>query len=260
VKAIDTFVDGWPGDYTKEWATVKQLAGAWITLSWPQAYDVDEIVLYDRPNSDDRITQATLSFSDGSSMIVGPLSNNGSGNVFTFPSKTITWVRMTVNQATGYNIGLAEFEVVGSPTQISSSNIAPLASVTASSERVESGQRAVKAVDTFVDGWPGDYTKEWATVKQLAGAWITLSWPQAYDVDEIVLYDRPNSDDWITQATLSFSDGSSMIVGPLANNGSGNVFTFPSKTITWVRMTVNQATGYNIGLSEFEAIGYPSSN
>ncbi|MBI4687093.1 MAG: hypothetical protein HY756_04840, partial [Nitrospirae bacterium] len=44
-------------------------------------------------------------------------------------------------------------------------------------------------------------------------------------------------------------------VGPLTNNGSGNTYTFAARTVTWVRLVVNQAAGYNAGLSEFEVYG-----
>jgi len=36
----------------------------------------------------------------------------------------------------------------------------------------------------------------------------------------VVLYDRPNATDQITGGTLTFSDGSSVAVGSLANDGS----------------------------------------
>ena len=51
-----------------------------------------------------------------------------------------------------------------------STNIAPLGAVTASSEALADGQQAVKAVDEVIDGWPGDFTREWATLSEGAGA------------------------------------------------------------------------------------------
>ncbi len=65
----------------------------------------------------------------------------------------------------------------------------------------------------MVDGYPGDYTREWATTRQKSGAWLKLVWGSAYTVNQVVLYDRPNTNDQITSATLSFSDGSSVPVG-----------------------------------------------
>jgi PKD repeat protein len=140
------------------------------------------------------------------------------------------------------------------------SNIALLAEVTASSENTSTGQLAVKAVDGVADGYPGDYTKEWATLKEKSGAWIHLAWSSAYLVDRIILYDRPNTGDQILSATLSFSDGSTLEVGPLNNTGGATEYTFSAKVITSVTMMVDQASAStnNIGLSEIEVYGESS--
>jgi LmbE family N-acetylglucosaminyl deacetylase len=137
---------------------------------------------------------------------------------------------------------------------ISTSNIAPIAAVTASSENPPDGQQAVKAVDGVVDGYPGDYTREWATDGENDGAWITLTWARPYSVNHIVLYDRPNSDDQILSATLLFSDGSTIVVGALDNSGLPTEVTFPPRVVTSVRLTVNttSAATQNVGLAEIE--------
>ncbi len=356
VKAVDGVIDGYPGDYTREWATTGQGAGAWIKLTWSNPYIVDRVMLYDRPNGSDQILSATLSFSDGSTVAVGPLDNSGSGVEIIFSPRTVTNVKLTVNSvssSTG-NVGLAEFKVFGTPganfapvanagpdqtvvenalvyldgsaskdpnndpiisyqwTQTAgkavalanattaypsfttpsgltrnevltfqlvvsdgtlssaadsvnitvtaanpSPNVAPLASVTASSENTANGQLAVKAVDGVVDGYPGDYTREWATRSQGVGAWILLTWGNYYVVDRMVLYDRPNSNDQILGATLSFSDGSTVAVGPLDNSGKAVEITFAPRTTSSVKLTVNSvssSTG-NVGLAEFQVFG-----
>jgi LmbE family N-acetylglucosaminyl deacetylase len=353
-KAIDGVIDGYPGDYTKEWATVGQLAGAWITLTWSSPVSVSEVVLYDRPNLTDNVTSGTLTFSDGSSISVGQLPNDGTGYPVTFAAKTITWVKFTVDTAVGQNIGLSEFQVFAAgggttgpavsslslspsavvgggsstgtvtltlaapsggaavtltssnatvatvpasvtvsegltsatftvstspvtattsvtisatyngqtqtatltvnPEPATGTNVAPNATATCSSQNQSTGQLCAKAIDGVIDGYPGDYTKEWATVGQLAGAWITLTWSSPVSVSEVVLYDRPNLTDNVTSGTLTFSDGSSISVGQLPNDGTGYPVTFAAKTITWVKFTVDTAVGQNIGLSEFQVL------
>jgi hypothetical protein len=138
-------------------------------------------------------------------------------------------------------------------------NIAPLATVTASSQYTSTGQLATKAVDGIVDGYPGDYTREWATVGQGAGAWIRLAWGTPYTLDRVVLYDRPNSNDQVLGGTLSFSDGSTVAVGALTNSGSGVTVSFTPRSVTSVTFTVNSvsATSRNIGLMEFQSYGGP---
>ena len=90
-----------------------QLAGAWIQLSWSSPVQVSEVVLYDRPNLSDNVLTGTLQFSDGTSLPVGKLPNDASsGFAVSFATKTITWVKFVVTNAVGYNIGLAEFQVI----------------------------------------------------------------------------------------------------------------------------------------------------
>ena len=448
VKAVDGVIDGYPGDYTKEWATTGQGVGAFLNLAWSSPYSVDQVVLYDRPNLDDSITGATLTFSDGSSIVVGPLNNNGAATTYSFPARVITGVKMTVTgvSSTTANAGLSEIQVYGIPaggtqytlttgvtppgagsatanpslpvypsgtkvvltaapsagysfsgwsggasgtanpltvtmagdlsltanftplpgtlavtpatalsatgtpggpftpssstytlqnsgssditwsasntqtwvtlsatggslapgatatltvtlnsiaatlavgsysdtvtftnvtngsgntaravnltvTTVQSANIAPLATVTASTQNAATGQTAVKAVDGVIDGYPGDYTREWATTGQGVGSWLNLSWSSPYSVNKVVLYDRPNLNDNITSATLAFSDGSSIVVGPLNNDGTATTYSFSARVITGLKLTVTgvSSTTGSVGLSELQVYGIPSS-
>ena len=136
-----------------------------------------------------------------------------------------------------------------------SNNLAPSATVTASSQNTSTGQLAVKAVDGVVDGYPGDYTREWATVGGKVGSWLELAWSSAQTVQTVVLYDRPNLNDQITAATLTFSNGSSVSVPALNNNGSATTVTLSTPvTTTSLLMTVNsvKSTTQNIGLAEIQ--------
>jgi len=129
--------------------------------------------------------------------------------------------------------------------------------VTASSENATDGQQAIKAVDGVVDGWPGDYTREWATSGQRVGAWIKLSWSTSYMVDKIVLYDRPNSNDRVTGGTLTFSDGTSISVTSLSNNGAAKTVILPPRNVNSVTFTITSVSAgtQNVGLAEIEVYG-----
>lgn len=346
-KAVDGIVSGFPNDSTKEWATVGQLAGAWITLNWSKIQTISQIRLFDRINLDDNIRSGTLFFGDGSSIQVGALPYNGAGLILTFEPKRVLSLTFRVDSAVGRNIGLAEIQTLGwssniapeiidgpfamppvindiqqsnltvnaidadgdalsyswtasggaisgsgssavfTPPRVSTQtvftvtvtisdgqggtvassvpitvtpsftiNIAPSASVSVSSENTSTGQLGIKAVDKVINGWPSDSTKEWATVRQLAGAWITLSWGQPQEISQIRLYDRPNLTDNIRSGTLFFSDGSSIPVGTLPNSGTRFSVDFASKSVTWIRFRVDSAVGSNIGLAEIEVYGY----
>jgi LmbE family N-acetylglucosaminyl deacetylase len=142
------------------------------------------------------------------------------------------------------------------------SNIAPQATVTASSQNTATGQLATKAVDGVIDGYPGDYTKEWATVGGGANSWLNLQWNNAFTVSKVILYDRPNLDDQITGATLKFSDGTVVQVPALNNDGSATVVTFPAVTTSSLLMTVTSVSSntQNIGLAEIQVFPVSSAN
>lgn len=132
------------------------------------------------------------------------------------------------------------------------------ATVTSSSENTTTKQYCKNVINGITVGSPyandffGLYTNEWAALGEVAGAWIKLSWNKSIQANKIILYDRPNFTDQIIRGTLTFSNGSSIQVGPLPNNGSPYAVYFPTKTFTSVKLTVVEGTGYNIGLSEFE--------
>ena len=451
LKAVDGFTDGFPVDPDHEWATLAERAGAWIELQWPLAYMLNRVRLYDRPNPDDHILAGTLSFSDGSSVAVGPLNNDGTSVDVLFTPRRARWIRFTVNSTSSStaNVGLAEilvFEQAGttadqppiaiagasqstpggvvvqldasassdpegqpvtflwtqtagpavtlsSPTSATPSfaapvatrvlqllrfqvmvndgtstsgdttdvtilalpntvpianagldqtvtggslvqlngqgsvdgeadpltyawtqiaglpvaltaatsalptftappaqthvqvlafdlvvrdgfvnsavdtvivrveaqpnpaNIAVLATATASTSASVVDQAAFMAIDGVVAGFPALRTSEWASASEGIGAWLQLDWPSDHTVNAIRLFDRVNSADQITGGTLTFSDGSSLVVGPLPNSGAVPLeLAFSPRAIRWVRLTVN-AVGPNTnaaGLAEFE--------
>ena len=437
--AIDGVVDGYPGNYTHEWATNGGGAGSWLKLTWSTAQTVQQVVLYDRPNTADQITSGTLTFSDGSTVSVPSLNNDGSATVVDLTTPvTTTSVQLTVSTVSGttQNVGLAEIQVFsaaqgtpviplanagsaqtvtpgstvqldgsgssdpgGNPSykwtqtsgpavtlssstavkptfaapssaatltfqlvvsdgsltsqpssvtitdaassipvanagpnqsvttgatvqldgsgsvdpggapvygwtqtsgyavtlssatavkptfvaptagtyvfqlvvsdmfQVSqtstvtitvaapSNNIAPSATVAASSQNTSTGQSASSAIDGVVDGYPGNYTHEWATNGGGAGSWLKLTWSTAQTVQQVVLYDRPNTADQITSGTLTFSDGSTVSVPSLNNDGSATVVNLTTPvTTTSVQLTVSTVSGttQNVGLAEIQ--------
>jgi LmbE family N-acetylglucosaminyl deacetylase len=144
----------------------------------------------------------------------------------------------------------------------SNRNVAPLATITASTQNSAAGQLAIKAVDGVADGYPGDRTREWATQGQRAGAWIEMRWSQSFQINRVVLFDRPNVSDHITAGVLTFSDGSSVPVGPLNNDGSASEVRFAARGITSLRFEVtatSSATG-NVGLAEMRVFSPYSVN
>ena len=273
-RAVDGVAEGYPTETSMEWSSAQQTAGAWVQVTWPTPVTLDRIVLHDRPNPDDETLAGQLSFSDGSSVAVGALPNNGQALNVSFAKRAVTSVRFTVTSAGAatYASGLAELEAWGTvggapkpPTTPSPSptpqgtNVARAAGVsaTASSANTATGQTAAKAIDGSATGYPTDSTKEWSTVGGKAGSWLQLNWPTPVSLTRIVLYDRPNTADQITGGTLTFSDGTTEPVTSLNNTGTATTITFNPHTTTSLRLTINTVSGTteNVGLAELEAWG-----
>jgi hypothetical protein len=141
-------------------------------------------------------------------------------------------------------------------------NIAPFSSVQCSSENISTNQTCDKAIDEIIDGWPGDYTKEWATSGEHVGAWIQLDWSSAFTIERIVFYDRPNLDDQVLSGTIRFGDDTTVNVGTLPNGGAPlEIVLSQPKTTSSLRFTVNSVSSStrNIGLSEIEVFAVSSN-
>ena len=214
--------------------------------------------------------------SNGTVLLTGPAQGdavitltNGSPSIITIPAsvtvpsgtKSVSFPVTTQSVSSATSVAISAL-YVGQTTKVSlrvapyvPPNLATSATVTVSSQSINTQQQGIKAIDGIVDGSPGDYTEEWATLGQLAGAWLKLSWGLPVTTSQVVLYDRPNLVDNVTSATLSFSDGTTVPVGTLPNDGSPLAVSFSPKTITWMQFTVNTAVGQNIGLAEIAVMG-----
>jgi hypothetical protein len=272
-KAVDGVNDGYPGVYSHEWATKGELGGAWIRLRFYEPVVLTRVVIHDRPNSTDNVLAGTLQFMadtgtplgwlpdltnplpplDGSQLGFGPLPNDGTGLTLNFSPRTVRQIAIRIDNATGASTGLAEIEAYGSlGVTTANQNFAPsVYSVEVSSQNTATDQLGIKAVDGFKDGYPGDYTREWATVGQTTNARITLLWARGMPVSRIVLYDRPNLDDHILGGVLQINN-TYIPVGPLPNDGSPLVIDIVPATLSTLTFVVTDAAGYDVGLSEIE--------
>ena len=135
------------------------------------------------------------------------------------------------------------------PTHDEGENIAPIAMASSSSGE------AANAIKGCVDG-----LRQWVA-KGAKEEWIRLDWPAPVsNASKIVLYDQAGTRDQVLSGTLSFSDGSTVKVGRLQNDGqAGTVVTFLSKTIRWVKFTVDSVRPgtQNAGLGEIQVYASP---
>ncbi|GAA5913245.1 hypothetical protein JCM8208_003245 [Rhodotorula glutinis] len=298
-KAIDGVVNGYKadgtGDYTKEWASDHQGAGATLGLQWTTPVTANQVVLFDRLNLDDQITSGTIAFSDGSSVSVPALNNAGGATAVAFTARTFTSLVFTVNSVsnTTSNVGLAEIQVFlasastasatsavpatssaiaassssaaststaapPSSTGSSSLDLALNATASASTWNDATSQTPDKAIDGVVSGYKengsGDYTKEWASDHEGAGATFALTWSSSITANRVVLFDRPNLNDQVTSGYIKFSDQSTVTIPTLANDGSATTIDFADKTFSSAVLYITGVTNTtsNVGLAEFQ--------
>lgn len=204
--------------------------------------------------------QLTYAWTQTSGPAVTVSDAAGARPTFTAPGagQTVTWSLVVSDGALSSPPDTVVVSTAAAPP-VGSVNVARTgpATATASTQNLGDGQTAAKAIDGSPLGYPTDYSREWATTRQGAGAWIRLDWTSPVTLDHVVLFDRPNASDQITSATLTFSNGAAVEVGPLNNDGSAVSVPFSPRTVSWVRLTVNsvRAGGSNTGLAEFEAWG-----
>ena len=89
--------------------------------------------------------------------------------------------------------------------------------------------------------------------------WVQLDWDYPVNISQIILYDCPDISSHTAAGTLSFSDGTSIDVNLIANDGAPKVVDFDSKRVSWVRFQVTDGEGENLGLSEIEVLPSPES-
>ena len=115
-------------------------------------------------------------------------------------------------------------------------------------------QSADRARDGYAWGAPMDAAKEWVANGQKAGAWMQYTFAQPTSIEMVNLFDRPLAAEHVTSGVLEFSDGSTVRVGALHNNGAALTVAFTARTVTSVRFTVSEVSASTTaaGLAEFE--------
>jgi len=131
-------------------------------------------------------------------------------------------------------------------------NVASRAKVCVSSSYPGYEQQAV--VDGIVGGYPDEPSAEWASHGEREGAMVRLMWDEPVTVDRVWLFDRPNVHaDQVTGGLLVFSDGTTIEVGALPDDGkAAKEIRFAPKRIRWMLFVVTKVKPetLNVGLAE----------
>ena len=112
--AVDGVVDPESKNSLNEWVSDGEKNTAFLRLTWAKEEKVKKVLLFDRPNLKDQVISGLLVFSDGSTIKVSTLPNDGKlYKEILFPEKKITWMSFIIDQvsSTTENTGLAEIAV-----------------------------------------------------------------------------------------------------------------------------------------------------
>ena len=113
-------------------------------------------------------------------------------------------------------------------------------------------------VDGVAAGFPSRMDAEWAGERATTGAKVKLTWDQPITIENVWLFDRPNTADHVQNAWINFSDGTSSMVGELPNDGTAPFqLNFPEKSITWLEVIITRVSPRtrNAGFSEIAVFG-----
>jgi len=187
--------------------------------------------------------------------------NNGAQNdIFLAAGQTVNSTSSSSNTTSVANPWF------GKPTGAGGAPDLAMSVSTVTSSSTSFGQGPWHTVDGWVDGYKadgsGNYEQEWSSNGQGVGAWVNLVWKSPVTLNQVVLFDRPNLDDQVTSANITFSDGSFVTVGSLANDGSATYLNLSSSvTTTSLRFTVLgvSSSTSNVGLAEIMAFSVSAS-
>lgn len=138
-------------------------------------------------------------------------------------------------------------------------NIAPLAKATASS--CAPGHSASEINDGIVriedkGEWVSDVRETfWG---EIDFPWVRLDWEKPVAVDRVLLYDRVVPDSHTAGVALHFSDGTTVDVGEIPDNGAPREIRLDGITTSYIKIEITDGTGSYPGLSEVEV--YPAAD
>lgn len=223
-----------------------------LTLNWDKNIIIDKIILYDRASPKTNILSSTLTFSNGTSLAVSTLPFWGNAKVIDLDNLVTKNVTFSVETLQGSNVGLKEIMVIGEFEEDTKPNIAPLATITVSSEKLSTSSSNLN--DEINDNlWLSDNE---------TNPIVTLTWESEVDIYSAQIYGA-NNNSLIKGGKLCFDNGSYANVQPIKQKGSNNISTklnFNGITTKSISFEITESEGQNIGLSEIRILGDAKDN
>lgn len=239
---------GSPTDAPREtaWRTAGETRGAWVRTEWATPRTIDAITVVGTGVDADRMTGATVRFSDGSSILV-TTDANGDASV-AIPERSVSWALLTVaGSAPGQqSVALAGLAIDGSGTAVSDAAATASPSVSSSEGDTDAG-----ALGDATDSGSGR-GREWTAASDDEAPSARLTWDTPVELAAVQLFGptAPGRDS--PGGTLVFDDGSVVLVSGVASGDvPASTIAFMPRMTRWVEFRLDEGL---TGLSEF--VGY----
>ncbi|GAA3791421.1 hypothetical protein GCM10022226_08010 [Sphaerisporangium flaviroseum] len=267
-------VDGYPINEPYWGAGGSPNAQDWYEVNFGTARTLDEVRLYFK---DSRPASATYrppsayqiqylngsTWTNAAAQVKTPSTPRGNYNLVRFTPITAQRVRVLMTNASGAKSGLTEIKIYnrGGTNPPVDSNLALTATPSASST---SDWESVAALNDGIDPPSSNDTvnPRWGTWPDQGEQWGELTWPSAVSLNraQVYFFDDDEGIDLPASWKLQYWNGSAYVdvpgAGgyPVAGNQYNSV-TFTAVSTTRLRVLLQSATGFSVGLLEVKAYG-----
>jgi hypothetical protein len=260
VSAGDVVTSGSASAPGASWQSNHETVGAWVELSWPQAHDLRKLTVVRNSLEEPGMTRGVLSFGDGS-FLQFDLSLTSPTTQISFTPRVTNRVRMTVTgvQDRTSHVTIAEILVATRASdqdvvldQAPDGNAALSGVATQSAESQASDPRALQD-GSGVPG-TGGVGAIWTAAHPL-NSWVQLDWAAPRELTSVALVGSTDSQAALSEATLSFDDGSQLPIGAVqADPNRPTIVSFMPRVTRTLRLTLKGVAGSGgIALSELRA-------
>lgn len=230
------------------WRSVGPAVGSWITFTWPGVAAVNHLRVDAAGGVAGSFSQARLSFSDGSQILVVP---DRHGNVsFSFPRRSVHWAKLSFIAAPrdSTHVALQALTIDNKGAAVSAATAMTVPAPTVSASGSLAGTSPAAAVDGSIAA--GQLGAVWRAPSGSTSAWLAETWATPIVVGALQVAGPPSAGA-SQSATVTFSDGTSVPV--VVGSGSQPVSTvaFAARSVTWARL---QIKGANAAIGEFTLI------
>lgn len=230
------------------WRSSGETVGAWIELSWERPETVQRITITRNALAEPGVTDGYLSFGDGSFQQVR-LSTSSPTTVITTTPRPATSLRFT---ATSVAEGATDVAVEKIGVDFGETAVGVVTDGRADGNEAPAGMvqtdQAASDPRSLVDGsgaaGPAGTGAAWVVPEPRPGMSFEMRWDRPRDLSSVELMGGAPGGSTISEAVVTFDDGSSMPVGAVDTDPEHpTTVSFMPRTTSSVRITVSDLSG-----------------